>query len=336
MHPQMAMSIEECIDHTHLKEKVTAVIPTSNAGIEYLIWAVFSLLLRSKPNGMLEHICVNINGPDERTGNPALQDMKQNFLEELRDLEWVHADDPTNHRQMPLTVIRAWSRVGYAEALEMALGWVHTDSYLCMHDDVILTNPAWTEELKTKFYDDPNVAIAYTPKLLGCNCDSAIHRGMYLLRLPQIETTFLIAKKRWMMKAGASWTGYHIPDDENFLQFEISELPDEIEFFKYYEDKGLMPEKIQTFELYNFVRQEAGAWLYYKLSQLGVTFAKLEESNIIHFGKMSDPNPNANKEKEEKTDMHKEKIAVLENEIMAHPSFSKLYAKYMPGGVRYA
>jgi len=329
MHPHMALNIEECIDHTHLKEKVTAIIPTSNANIKCLLWSVFSLLLRSKPNEMLEHICVNINGPDERTGNPKLQDRKQKFLEELRDLEWFHTNEPSDHRQMPLTIIRAWSRVGYAEALEMALAWVHTDSYLCMHDDVILINRNWTDELKIKFYNDPNVAIAYTPKLLGCNCDHAIHRGMYLLRLPQMETTFLIAKKRWTMKAGASWTGYHMPDDENFLQFEVNELPNETEFFKYYEDKGLMPEKIQTFETYNFVRQGIGAWLYYKLSQLGTTFSKLEENNIIHFGKMS-YDEISDEEKNEKIILHKEEIEKLETEIMAHPTFSKLYEKYMP------
>jgi hypothetical protein len=110
-------------------------------------------------------------------------------------------------------------------------------------------------------------------------------------------------------------------------------LPDETEFFKYYEEKSLMPEKIQTFELYNFVRQEIGAWLYYKLCQLGVDFAKLEDNNIIHFGQISDPSKNNSREK---IDVYKEDIAALETEIMAHPTFSKLYEKYMPGGVRYA
>lgn len=332
MHPRMALNIEECIDLTHIKEKITAIIPTSNSSIELLLWSVFSLLLRSKPNGMLEHFCVNINGPDERTGDPKLQDTKQKFLEELRDLEWFHTNN-TASRPMPLTVIRAWSRVGYAEALEMAIPWVHTDSYLCMHDDIIITNPAWTEELKEKFYGDPNVAIAYAPQLLGCNCDYAIHRGMYLLRLPQINTTFLAAKKRWIMKAGASWTGYHIPSDDNFLQFEINELPDQEEFFKYYEDKGIMPEKLQTTELYNFVRQEIGAWVYYKLSQLGVKFAKLQEHNIIHFEQMSNTTSEIKNEKIEK---YKNQIGELENEILAHPAYSELYKKYMPGGPIYA
>lgn len=327
----MAMSIEECVERTHLKEKVTAIIPTSNAPIECLLWSVFSLLLRSKPNGMLEHFCVNINGPDERTGDPKPQDIKQKFLEELRDMEWFHVNNSSS-RPMPLTVIRAWSRVGYAETLEMALSWVHTDSYLCMHDDVIITNTEWDKELKDKFYSDPNVALAYAPKLLDCDCDYAIHRGMYLLRLPQINTAFLAAKKSWIMKSGASWTGYHIPSDDNFLQFDISELPDQDEFFKYYEDKNLMPEKIQTVELYNFVRQEIGAWIYYKLCQLGAKFAKLEDS-VIHFEQMSNSSQEV---QEKKISEHKEDIEKLENEIMAHPAYSTLYKKYMPRGPLYA
>jgi hypothetical protein len=34
-----------------------------------------------------------------------LQDKKQKFLEELRNMKW-------EDRDMPLTVIRAWSRIG--------------------------------------------------------------------------------------------------------------------------------------------------------------------------------------------------------------------------------
>jgi len=334
MHPHMALSIEECIDKTHLKNKITPIIPTSNSSIELLLWSCFSLLLRSKPNGIMEHFCVNINGPDERTGKPELQDKKQKFLEELRDADWFHVSNPTNRRQMPLTVIRAWSRVGYAEAFEMALGWIHTDSYLLMHDDVIVINPQWCEELNEKFYANPKVSLAYVPPLLGCNCDHAIHKGMYLLRLPQIETTFIAVKKRWAMQAGVSWSGYHIPSDDNFLQFEVNELPDLDEFINYYKNKGLMPETIQMTELYNFVRQEVGSWMYYKLCQ-NTEFAELSENNIIHFKQMSNPGI-PEEEKAARIEAHKNEIEKLENEIAAHPVYSKIYEKYMPGGYRYA
>jgi hypothetical protein len=236
---------------------------------------------------------------------------------------------------MPLTIIRVWSRVGYAEVFEMALGWIHTDSYLLMHDDVFITNQYWTTELKEKFYNDHNVSLAYTPTLLGCDCDSNVHRGMYLLRLPQLQTTFLVCKKRWIMKAGVNFTGYHIPDDENFLQFEINEIPEYENFIKFYKDQGLMQKEIQTYELYNFVRQEVGAWVYYKLSQLETKFVKLEENNIVHFGQMSHDGVTL-EVKNKNIETHKEEIAKLEKEILSHPAYGELYKKYMPGGIRYA
>jgi len=230
MHPLMAMPIEECVERSHLKEKITAIVPTAFAPMETLMWAVFSLLLRSKPGSLLEHICVSIAGPDPRTGSAELMDKKQAFLEELRDMDWYHTDQPENKRHMPLTVSRVWSRVGYAETMEMALSWVHTDSYLLMHDDVIIKSPTWLSDVKESFYGNPNVALAYVPPLLGCACDHAIHRGMYLIRLPQLQTTFLLCRKKWIMKAGASWCGYHIPSDDNILQFDLCEIGDLEEF----------------------------------------------------------------------------------------------------------
>lgn len=339
MHPYMAMPIEECVDKTHLKEKITAIIPTANASMEFLLWSVFSLLLRSRPGGLLEHVCVCINGPDERTGKTELQDQKQRFLEELRDMEWYHTDNPSIRSSMPLTVIRAWSRVGYAEAFEMALGWIHTDSYLLMHDDVIIINHDWLKEVKEKFYGNSQVAIVYTPPLLGCNCDHAIHRGMYLLRFPQMETTFLLAKKRWIMAAKATWTGYHIPADDCYLQLEFDENgtydptePEIIshnskdELIKYYQNKGLMEKPIQTSEQYNFVRQGIGSWIYYRLCQLNVKFVELEKQNIIHFQQMSNPVAN----KQECIAANSEYIGKLEEEILTHPVYAELYRKYMP------
>jgi len=332
MHPHMALNIEECVELTHLKEKVTVVIPTRNAGMEFLLWSVFSLLLRSKPGGMLEHICVCINGPDERQGDLSLENLKQQFLEELRDIDWYHADDPKNRRAMPLTVIRVWSRVGYTEVFEMALNWVHTDSYLIMHDDVFLKNSDWTQEVKEKFYDDDQVAIAYTPQLLGCACDHAVHRGMYLLRMPQMQTTFLLCKKKWLMKVGALWRGFHIPSDDNMLQFELEEMGDVDEFEKFWQDQDLYLNPILKTELYNFVRQEVGAWVYYKLFTNNFKFVKLNEDNILHFEGMSLSNVTEDV-KNKKIGDNLDDIRKLEELILAHPDYSRLYNKYLPSGI---
>src|SRR5262252_1288317 len=156
VHKHMAATIDECVEMSHLKHKITAVIPTSTAPVNCLMWSVFSLLLRTQVDDLLEHFCVCINGPDERTGDPTIATTKQRFLEELRDLEWCHPDRPNVRRPMPLTVIRVWSRVGHSEPMQMALPWVHTDAYLLLHDDVFIRNANWTRQVKDKFYGDDN------------------------------------------------------------------------------------------------------------------------------------------------------------------------------------
>lgn len=328
-HPFMAMSIDECVEKTHMKNKITAIIPSSGSNLKFLMWSVFSFLLRSEINGLLEHICVCLNGPDERTGDPMVQNNKQNFLEELRDIEWYQADNPSLKRGMPLTVIRAWSRVGWSEPMSMALNWIHTDSYLLCHDDVILEKPDWEVEVKEKFYENSEVAIAHHGDLLGCNCDHAIHKGMYLLRLPQMETTFIICKKKDIMKVGANWVGYHIPSDDNFLQFDINELEDLDGFMEFWIEKGLIKEPLMTTELYNFVRQEVGAWIYYKLTTNGYKFTQLSDDLVTHFGGMSrNWEPGFSENEKNKLELHKESIENLEKEIDKHPDFSRLYQKY--------
>jgi hypothetical protein len=332
-HPHMALKIEECVELTHLKEKVTVVIPTRNSSMECLLWSVFSLLLRSEPHGMMEHFCVCINGPDERTGDTKMQDQKQKFLEELRDLEWYHAANPKLRKQMPLTVIRAWSRVGYAEVFEMALNWVHTDAYCLMHDDVILLNKNWDKEVKEKFYNKEDVALAYVPPLHGCICDHAIHRGMYLIRLPQLQTTFVVCKKKDIMKVGALWRGYHIPSDENMLQFDLEEIGNVAEFEKFWKDQGLYNKPVIKTELYNFVRQEIGAWVYYKLYQAGYKLAELPLDTILHLGGMSriDTTPEI---RMEKIKANNKEIKMLEKEILDHPEYSVIYKKYLPADLQ--
>jgi hypothetical protein len=320
LHPHMALRLDECVELTHLKQKTTVVIPTGPSHINCLLWSVFSWLLRSKINGYMEHFCVCIAGPDERTGDPSLQDEKQRFLEELRDLEWTQGDQ---RRQMPLTVIRVWSRVGYTEVFEMALGWIHTADYLITHDDVIVTNPAWENVVYDALYAEDDIALAAVPPLLGCQTDHAIHRGMFLLRFPQVQTTFLACKKKWVLPCG-SWCGYHVPNDDNVVQFDVEEIGGE-EFLEYWKSRGLMEKPVLTNEMYNFVRQEVGSWIHYRLTEQGKKFAALPRNLIVHIEGMSRPTDDAQKLRVQN---FQDEIEALEAEIMAHPEYSKLYMKY--------
>jgi hypothetical protein len=321
----MALSLDECVELTHLKGKTTVVIPTGPAPIDCLMWSVFSWLLRSKPGGYLEHICVCVNGPDERTGDPKLQDEKQRFLEDLRDVEWYHADNPTNRRPMPLTVIRVWSRVGYTEAFEMALGWIHTADYLITHDDVIVINPTWDRWVYDALYVRDEVALASIQPFLGCQCDHAIHRGMFLLRFPQVHTTFLACKKKWVLPCG-SWCGYHIPNDDNVVQFDVEEIGGE-DFLNFWREQNLMDRPIIANEMYNFVRQEVGAWVYYRLTQAGKEVAGLPENLAIHLEAMSRDDPS----RKVRVQSYLDDIEQLEVEIMKHPDYARIYMKYKKG-----
>lgn len=314
----MVYDLEECVEYSVLPEKITSIIPTATGPLECLLWSVFSLLLKTKPNDLLEHFIVVINGPDSRTGNTQLQDYKQEFLEELRDMQWYHADDTKNTKDMPITVIRAWSRIGHPEAVEMATPWVHTDSYHLMHDDIII-NKNWIEEVKNKFYPNPNAAIAYSPRLHCCQCDSAMYQDKHLFRVPHLLCSFLVCRKKWIVKTGQSWCGYHVPCPTFRLE-NISELTE------YYNKLNLIDAPPQTKEPYDYCSMEMGAWLYYHLVQEKREFVKLDPSLYIHFGTMSWESETG---KFGRINGNLQYIKKLEKEIHAHPHYSKLYDKYI-------
>lgn len=319
MHPHMTLSIEECVDYTHLKEKITVIYPTCQAPIECLLWSTFSLLLRAKPDSLIEHFMVAINGPDLRTGSTANQDQKQDFLEELRRLQWWHINKPTIRRDMPITVLRVWSRIGHSESIEMALPWVHTDAFLIMHDDIIINKHDWLLEVKDKFYSDPDVIIAYTPELHCCQCESGVFNNKPLLKLPHLSSVFLVCKKKWIRKIGSSWCGYHVEPKP----FKLNEVEHE-EFFKYYKNLGLLDKPPQTDAPYHYVSMDIGAWQYYNAVQQGLKFVPLDTNLITHIAAASWKNVSDRIQEIMPT------IKLLEKEIYAHPDYRLLYSKYLP------
>lgn len=260
----MGLPIEQCVEKTVLKEKITVVIPTSQKSIKTMMLSVLSYLVNPEDRQTLEHICICIHGPDSRTGDPSLQDKKQAFLSELRD-----------DYDSPLTVIRAWSRVGEPEAAGMALSWIHTDGYI-MTNDEIAVRQGWTESIRENFYKEDNVAIASCGELFKNKFGHFVHRGMYAIQTPELNTSFLACKKKWLMKAGARWNSFFIPDDNNFIQFKLSDLPQEM--FEFYDSLG-MDSRLPD-EQYSFIKQGIGAWVFYRLKKLGCKFSKLDE--IVH------------------------------------------------------
>ena len=145
-----------------VKNKITAIISTYDMPLPVLAWTVFALLLKTRPNHILEHIIVNITGPDPRCGDVTLQNNKEQFLSELRALKWHWAEEPDNIKDMPITIMRTWSRVGHGHAIESTIPWVHTEAFLLLHDDVIVEKN-WDATIEQSFlmHDDIAAAICY-------------------------------------------------------------------------------------------------------------------------------------------------------------------------------
>lgn len=324
MHPHMVIDVDEAVELTHLQEKITVIYPTYQAPIECLLWSTFSLLLRAKVKDTIEHFMVVINGPDKRTGDPSNQDLKQKFLEELRSLKWWRTTEPNHKRDMPLTIIRVWSRIGHPESVEMALPWVHTDSYLIMHDDIVICKDNWLQQVKEKFFEDPGVCIAYSPVLMCCQCDNAIHQSKNLLRFPHLLCAFLVCRKKMIRKLGSIWNGYSIATEPFMLQEKVGDVD---AFRQYYRDLGLLDKPPQTEEPYNFVSMEMGAWHFYNAVQNGYRFAQLDPNLHVHLGAMSWEVDTGKKSRIERILPH---VRELEKLIYAHPDYGPLYAKYLP------
>ncbi len=322
MHQHMVFDIDEAVELSSIPEKITAIVPTAAGPLECLLWWTFSFLLRTKPNDLIEHFMVVINGPDERTGDEGHCDLKQQFLEELRDMKWSHTDGGVK-KDMPITVIRAYSRIGHPEAVEMATSWVHTDAYLLMHDDIIIKKHNWLKEVKDKFYGDPEVAIAFSPRLMCCQCDSAQHANKNLFRVPHLLCAFLVCRKKWIVKTGQSWCGYHVPVPTFDLKDRVGDIDG---LMQYYKTLGLLDNPPQTTEPYDFASMEMGAWLFYQLVQDGRKFAQLDSDLYHHFGTMSWESETG---KFSRIGGATQCIKELEAEIALHPEYSKLYQKYI-------
>lgn len=324
MHNHMIVDIDEAVELTHIPEKLTVVYPTYQAPMECLLWSTFSLLLRAKVKDLIEHFIVVINGPDKRTGDPTIQDKKQEFLEELRRLKWWHPSDPKAKRDMPLTVLRVWSRIGHPEAVEMAMPWIHTDGFLIMHDDIIITKHDWLKEVKEKFYGNPEVVIAYAPTLMCCQCDSAMHQNKPLLRFPHLLCAFLVCRKKYIKKLGSSWCGYHIETPPFRIEDKVGDVT---EMFAYYRKLGLLDQPPQTKDPYSFISMEMGAWHFYNAIQNNLQFAQLDPNLLVHFGAMSWEVDTGKAKRIERMKPH---IEALEKEIREHPDYGPLYDKYLP------
>jgi len=307
------LNLRECEDASSVKNKITSIIATSQSHINVMMCSIFSLLVRSNPN-FLEHVIVSINGPDKRTGDTQIQDKKQMFLEELRDLFW-------HGKSMPLTIIRAWSRLGHAQSIEMGIPWVHTQFYQIMHDDVIVLKD-WTD--LSAFEEDPSLCILGLPPLFNVGLDSGIHKGENKLGFANLNTAFLLCNKGILNELGVRWCGYHI--NQEFI------ITDHDSFLNYHFDRNqIVQEKgVQIIKStldqtvskkFSYVNIDIGGIVFYRVIDAGYSIAAMSKDVALHIGGQS---WNKNYRFSKSANFVKD----LEDELVNYPSYLELYKKY--------
>jgi len=332
-HPHMIFDLEECEQLSSVPNKTTFIITTGQADINFLMWSVFSVLLRSKVNGFMEHINVSINGPDSRCGDPTIQNKKQAFLEELRNLKWQSEIDGPS-RDMPLTIIRVWSRIGAEQAVEMAIPWVHTDSYTYIHDDTIWLTKNWEPLVMDELYKD-KVALVYSTIILD-RINWSKYNDKPKLNFPHTISPCMICRKPALAKCGVRWTGYHI-ENEFVLKEKIKDMK---EFLNTH-----LPEsdKRPTFRLgyanydvwnqnFEYLSYDIGSWIYYTLKKEGYSINPVPGLNVHHFGSMSwaadSPTRSGATLFDKRIFDSQQYIQELENEIKQFPQYWNLYSKF--------
>ncbi|MEI8270660.1 MAG: hypothetical protein WCG45_04775 [bacterium] len=315
-HPQMLFDLEECEKLSSVQDKTTFLITTGQAHINFLMWSIFSILIRSKVGDFLEHINVAINGPDERSGDPTLQNIKQNFLEDLRSLKWRSQEDGPSV-DMPLTVSRVWSRVGAEQSLEMILPWVHTDSYIYVHDDIIWNTYDWEKTIRLNLYKK-NVAIVCAPPLETGDLSWSLYEDEPKLNFPHIVNHCIAVRKPILAKLGLKWTGYHFQNT-----FKLEDRAPNMDLFLAGHRPRVLP--LQNTKEYKYASYDVGAWVLNGLKRSGYEINSVPNLDVFHFVSMSWTNKSNILSRLEYA---KPMIERLEAELKMFPDYWKLYNKY--------
>lgn len=308
----MVLDRAECERASTIPNLTTAIMATCQSKIECLMWSVFSLLFRSTKT--LEHIIVSINGPDKRTGDTSPQDRKQAFLEELRNTRWKNPAQGID-RDMPLTVMRTWSRIGHSQALDMAIPWVHTEYYTIMHDDIIVNTYKWCEDT-LRIMEDRRVGMVYCTPRLSTGLSYVNHGDEKKINLPHPNTVFITSRKELYTGMGFRWSGHHVKK-----KFKLEDNSELATFHG--EDVNHLPPNGE----YGYISLDVGTLPYYRMKKAGYKFVPLPEDAVTHLTAMSWRDESGQKAA---FNHNQEAIAKLVSLIYTSPEYRRIYERYLP------
>ena len=308
---RMIFTASECERHTLLPGKNTVIMATCQSVMPVFATSFMSALIKSNPE-KVEHFVVCINGADSRTHDTSLQDSKQSFLEDVRKLKW-------HGRDMPLTVIRAWSRIGHTQAMEMAIPWVHTELYTIIHDDVIVTSGDWADEAQEKLLAE-EVAVCQEFPVLQMSTGEIGINGKTFINLPHINSSLCVCKKRAITETGQRWYGYHFEKD-----FVIRELVNEEMFLEHNKQWIDMDNFVDTAKKYGGASVDIGGLVWSALKRLGYKMVCFDSPKSVHMRGMSWC---CDVTTRNRLRLHAKTMNETRRELSAHPELYRIYEKY--------
>lgn len=190
----MEKSLIELEQMTNTPDKITVIVPTSGSPLWLFQLMVMSLYFRSNSDVVGVVFVVNGSGPEQQA--------KLHWLCQLRNMSLF-----------PFTVITVEGQVGHCQALDCAIPWVTTEFVASFHDDVIVTNKAWSCAVRQRFADNPQLGMLVSG---WCGFDGqSPWENKAVLHKKHPATDFVCWRKSAFTDTGALWRGYHAPFSEN-------------------------------------------------------------------------------------------------------------------------
>lgn len=305
-HPHLILDATQAERATLTPGKATAILPTCQADLKFLVWSTLSLLLRT-PRQHLSHLIVTINGSNKIQGT-ALQDRKQEFVEELIGLG------------EPVSLQRTWGHIGHTQAVEACIPWVETEFYLMMHDDVIV-DPAYLGLLiKSGFIEDETSGLIGLGPIILSRIQRSYHEGVKKLGLPHLNTAFTLVRKNVVTLLGKRWMGFHVPHEFVFDESWAAM------FLDYYRKQGLVKEEIEFGEFFGVTNSDVGSYVLYAMHAAGYKVMEFKGAAAHHVRSASWSVPDM---LEKRMKGFAPIVQQLEEEI-AGSRFAELYRRYAP------
>jgi hypothetical protein len=264
-HSHLVIDPVQSMGLNELKEKTTVIMATSQSDMMILMWSVFSLFLRSSS---FEHLMVSINGPNKKTGNPNLQNIKQKFFEKLIE-----------EYDLPISLLRIIGRQGHAHSIDSCIPWVHTEYYTLMHDDVLLLRD-WNEELSSSGYlADPRRSVILCPPNLVSPMQVSKFKEQAKLGIPHLNTFFVHVKKSVTESFGSRWHGYHSP-------FEFTLDGDWADEFLDFHNEHIS-KSVKKGQKFYFHSTDVGTYIWYELIKNNHRIYNFSKDFCIHIRESS-------------------------------------------------